>query len=136
MGSVFLGAPFLSVFGDSGMIAMKVLAGIGTLFATRSLAMEMFGSAKIGLLAAFVLVFGTFWSEYLYGHWPHSVSLFFGTISLLAFFRLLTQSEQVLRIAALSGLALGSAMLFRLDSILARPAYFWRPSCTHLDQLD
>ncbi len=103
---------------------MNVLAGIGTIFATRSLAIQMFGRAEIGFLAALFLVFGTFWSEYVYGHWPHSVSLLFVTMSLLAFFGSLEQTNHVFRKALVSGLALGLALLFRLDSILAVPAYF------------
>ncbi len=124
VGTALLGAPFLSVFGVRGLIIINVLAGIGTLFATRSLAKQMFGHPEIGLIAALILVLGTFWPEYVYGHWPHSISLFFVTVSLLAFNWSLDRSERAISVAAISGLALGAAMLFRLDSILALPAYF------------
>ena len=83
VGTALLGAPFLSVFGVRGLIIINVLAGIGTLFATRSLAKQMFGHPEIGLIAALILVLGTFWPEYVYGHWPHSISLFFVTVSLV-----------------------------------------------------
>lgn len=124
VGTALLGAPFLYLFGSKGLIVLNVLAGIGTLFATRSLTKEMFGRTDIGFLAALILVVGTFWPEYLYGHWPHSLSLFFVTVSLLAFYKSLGSSENAFAAAAISGLTLGAAMLFRLDSILALPAYF------------
>ena len=125
VGTAIIGAPFLFAFGEKGLIVLNVLAGIVTLFATRSLAKEMFGRAEIGFLAALILVIGTFWPEYIFGHWPHSVSLFFVTVSLLAFFKSLDRPEYAMGAAIVSGLTLGAAMLFRLDSILALPAYLF-----------
>ncbi|KIT16715.1 hypothetical protein [Jannaschia aquimarina] len=120
-GTAIFGALLTPIFGQSSLIALNVAAGIGTLFATRSLALRLFGSEPVATGAVLLLVFATFWAEYVVGHWPHSVSVFMTTLALVLYLDSARAEHGAWRLALLSGLAIGLGMLFRLDGILILP---------------
>lgn len=121
-GTALAGAPLIPVFGQRTLIALNVAAGIGTLFAAHALARRLFGEARVADLAVGLLVFATFWSGYVFGHWPHSVSVLCTTLALVLFLGALDRAERAWLPALLSGLAVGVGMLFRLDGVLLLPA--------------
>ena len=121
-GTSLAGAPLIPAFGQKSLIALNVLAGIGTLFAGHALARRLFGEARVADLAVGLLVFATFWSEYVFGHWPHAISVFSTTLALVLFLDAFDREERAWRPAVLSGLVLGAGLLFRLDGVLLLPA--------------
>ena len=121
VGTAWLGAAFFPVFGFRSLIAINVLSGVGTLIVTYLLAVKLFASQKVGLLATAFLAIFSFWSEYVFGHWPHAVSVFCTALATLFLFDALPRAQGAFRPAVVSGLALGAGMLFRLDGILLAP---------------
>ena len=120
-GTAWAGTLLLPLFGAKALMALNVLAGIGTLIVTYLLALELFRSEKIGFLTVLLLGLFSFWAEYVFGHWPHSVSVFLTTLALLLVLRALPREARAFLPAVLSGLAIGAGMLFRLDGILVAP---------------
>jgi hypothetical protein len=121
VGPTVAGALLLDVFGQRALIALNVAAGIGTLVLTHALALRLFGCARVALLATGMLVFGTFWAEYVVGHWPHSVSVFCIALAVWLFLDTLDRTTGAWKPAALSGLAVGAGLLFRLEGVILLP---------------
>jgi hypothetical protein len=117
-GSAIAGAPLLALFGQKGLVVLNVIAAIGTLILTHSLARRLFGSSDVALLAVGILAFSTFWIEYTAAIWPHSVSIFFTTLALRVFLGAIEAESFAWRPAVLSGLAVGTGILFRLEGVL------------------
>ncbi len=120
-GSAWAGAALVPVLGGKSLIALNVAAGIGTLFVTHALARSLFQSEKAATLAVVLLALFSFWPEYVFAHWPHSVSVFCTTLALLLFLRALPRDTGAFAPAVLSGLVIGGGMLFRLDGVLLTP---------------
>jgi len=121
-GSAWAGAVLVPVLGGKALIALNVAAGIGTLFVTHALARSLFQSEKAAILAVVLLALFSFWPEYVFAHWPHSVSVFCTTLALLLFLRAMPRETGAFVPAVLSGLAIGGGMLFRLDGVLLAPS--------------
>lgn len=117
-GSAFAGALLAPIFGTRALIVLNIAAAIGTLFVTFALARDIFRSEKVATGAVVLLVLFSFWPEYVFAHWPHSVSVFCTTFALLQFLRALPRETGAFRPAVWSGLAIGLGMLFRLDGVL------------------
>lgn len=121
-GTALAGGALIPVFGQRSLIALNVAAGIGTLFVAHGLARRLFDDTRVADLAVFLLVFATFWSEYVFGHWPHAISVFWTTLALVLFLDAIDRDRRAWLPAFFSGLAVGTGMLFRLDGILLLPA--------------
>lgn len=122
-GTAIFGGLLISLFGQNALIALNVAAGIGTLCAAHVLARRLFGSMDVANLTIALLALCTFWAEYVVGHWPHSVSVFFTTVALWFFFDAQARETGAWRPAAWAGLAVGFGTLFRLDGVLLLPAF-------------
>ena len=117
-GTAIAGAPLVALFGQKGLVVLNIVAAIATLFVTHSLARRLFGSAHVALLAVAMLAISTFWIEYTAATWPHSVSIFFTTLALRFFVDAMDGETSAWRPATLSGLAVGTGILFRLEGVL------------------
>ncbi|MCB1338160.1 MAG: glycosyltransferase family 39 protein [Maritimibacter sp.] len=122
VGSSWAGAALAPLFGGRALMALNLAAGIATLAATHALALALFGSRQVALLAVLLLALATFWAEYVLGFWPHSVSILCTTLALFALVKALPAEARAWRAAALSGLAVGLGLTFRLDGVLLLPA--------------
>lgn len=127
-GMSLVGAMTWGLLGERGMILANSLAAVGTLWATYGLALTLTRDRTVSMGAVLVLLFGSFWLEYAYGIWPHSISVFLTTAGCLAVARSIEAREESAKLLWLAGLLIGLGMLFRVDSILALPplaAYLW-----------
>lgn len=122
IGLTALGAPFVGALGPRGLIVLNALAAAATLFAARELAWRMFGDARVALAAPLLLTFASFWPEYAFGMWPHSLALCGVTLAFALALAALQRPERAARLACASGMAAGCAVLFRVDAMLALPA--------------
>lgn len=122
VGSAVLGAPLLAIFGARGLILINVLAGIGALFALWSLSARHFGGKAVALVSVLLLIGGTFWLEYVFAIWPHSVGVFCVALALLLTLDCLDAQSRFELKAAGAGAAIGLGLLFRTDTVLALPA--------------
>lgn len=122
-GTTFVWAPLLSVFGERSVIVLNALATVGTVFATRGLAMRLFGDPVVAIAAAILLLLGTFSLEYAFVYWPHMVSVWTIVLSFSLFLDAMDDRRGTVGPALLSGLILGAGMLFRLDNILLLPVF-------------
>lgn len=121
-GVAVLGAPLLALFGVRGLMLINVLAGIGTLFALWSLGKRHFGGTAVALVSVLLLGCATFWIEYVFAIWPHSVSVFCVTLALLfTLDGLEAEPPADLKAGLAAGAAIGFGLLFRTDTILALP---------------
>lgn len=122
-GTTFVWAPFLSLFGERSIIVLNALATAGALFATRGLALRLFGDPAAALGACLLYLFGTFTLEYAFVYWPHMVSVWTIVLSFSLFLDAMDDKRGTVLPAALSGLILGAGMLFRLDNVLLLPVF-------------
>ena len=122
VGTAVAGAPLIGFFGQSSLIVLNVLAGIGTLFTTYAVALRLFGSTDVAKLAVALLALCTFWAEFVVGHWPHSVSVFLISLALLLFLGTLDRTKRAWHPALWSGVLVGLGMFFRLEGLLLLPA--------------
>lgn len=122
IGSALFGALLLPVFDVRGLVIMNVLAAIGTLFATRALAKQLFNNDTIAVVAVFLLFASTFWLEYAFGIWPHSVSVFCVTLALTLALQAFSAAAHSHASAFACGVIVGCGLLFRTDTILVLPA--------------
>ena len=122
VGTSYVGATLWGLAGVRGMIIVNAMAAGATLFVVYGLARSMLGDARVGLMAALLLGLGSFWLEYAFGVWPHSISVFLITLSIWCVVSALDQdARRSFHLALLAGFCIGGAMLFRIDSILAAP---------------
>lgn len=127
-GMSLVGAVMWGLLGERGMILANSLAAVGTLWVTYGLALTLTRDRTVSIGAVLLLLFGSFWLEYAYGIWPHSIAVFLTTASCLAVARSIEAGEESAKLLWLAGLLIGLGMLFRVDSILALPpltAYLW-----------
>lgn len=122
VGTALLGAVLIPVFGQGALVALNLLAAIGTLFVTYVLGRRLFDSVQVATLSVILLAFFSFWSEYAFGHWPHSVSVFFTLWAFLLFLAALDREDRAWLPACWSGFVIGAGLLFRLDGVLILPA--------------
>ncbi|MFT6773411.1 MAG: hypothetical protein ACJA1L_001121, partial [Paracoccaceae bacterium] len=122
IGLTALGAPLVGALGPRGLIVLNALAAAATLFAARELAWRMFGDARVALAAPLLLAFASFWPEYAFGMWPHSLALCGVTLAFALALAALQRPERAAGLAFASGMAAGCAFLFRIDAMLALPA--------------
>ena len=123
VGTALAGAPLMEVFGQRALVVLNLAAGIGTLMLTHALALRLFGCRRVALLATGMMVFCTFWAEYVVGHWPHSVSVFFVVLAVWLFLDTLDRTAGAWKPAALAGLAVGAGLLFRLEGVIILPGF-------------
>lgn len=121
VGTTLAGASLLGVFGQKSLIALNVLAGIGTLIFTFALARRLFPGKFVGEIAVVLLTFCTFWAEYVVGHWPHSISMMTVTAAIYFFVAALDQEKGANLHALAAGAFIGFGMLFRLEGVLLLP---------------
>jgi len=121
-GHAVLGATFLWLFGERGLMMMNVLAGAGTIFALRALAERLFRDRAAARLSVVLFVGATFWLEYVYAVWPHSVAILSVTLALLWTLDCLDAQTDFAVKAISAGTAIGLGFLMRTDTILALPA--------------
>lgn len=120
IGSAVLGGLLEGPFGRHALLVANAFAGAATLFAVSAFARTLFADARVGRRALFILIFATFWMEFVFGIWPHSISTLFVTVALLCGWKALCcESEQ--RWALFAGFAIGAGLLFRTDAVLALP---------------
>ncbi|HEX5776519.1 MAG TPA: glycosyltransferase family 39 protein [Caulobacteraceae bacterium] len=122
VGPAVLGAPLLAVFGARGLMLLNVLAAIGTLFALWTLGRRHFGGKGVALVSVLLLLGATFWLEYAYAIWPHSVGVLCVTLALLLVLDALDGEARFELKALAAGAVIGLGLLFRTDTILALPA--------------
>lgn len=122
VGSAFLGAPLLAMFGVRGLIIMNALAAIGTLFATRTLAKQLFNDDTVALVSVLLLFAASFWLEYALGIWPHSVSMLCVVLALITALKALSATPGSHVSASACGFIIGCGLLFRTDTALVLPA--------------
>lgn len=122
-GTTLVWAPLLSLFGERSIIVLNTVATIGAAFATRGLALRLFGNPSVALGACLLLLFGTFTLEYAFAYWPHMVSVWTIVLAFNLFLDAMDDRRGTLLPAALSGLVLGTGMVFRLDNVLLLPVF-------------
>lgn len=122
VGSAVVGAPLLGAFGPRGLILPNVLAAIATLWVVWSFAKQHFGGGRVALVSVALLAGATFWLEYVYAIWPHSISILCVTLALSMVVNSLDRERRLAAQAATAGAAIGVGFLFRTDTILALPA--------------
>lgn len=123
VGTAVIGAPLLLLFGLRGLIVLNALAAVGTLFLTRSLARRLYGDEAVALGAALILGLSTYFLEYAFGIWPHTISAFSVLLAmLLAWDALHVGGRRSVRLAVASGLVVGAGFLIRADTVLILPA--------------
>ncbi|MDB4944785.1 MAG: family glycosyltransferase, 4-amino-4-deoxy-L-arabinose transferase [Labilithrix sp.] len=118
-GYALLAAPFYLALGSRGLFVMSTFAFYGAALLTRRLAARALGSARRGVLAAAVLVLGSFAWEYGAGLWPHALTMLLVTAAVLAAYE-----DRPLR----AGLLTGLAMTVRLDATFLVPALLLLPA--------
>lgn len=121
-GPAILGAPLLALFGTRGLMLLNVLAGIALLPVTWQLTKQNLGGERVAFAAVLLLTLGTFWLEYVYAIWPHSVSVLGVTTAFALTLACLRDGREPVKRGAMAGAAVGAAVLFRTDSVLAGPA--------------
>lgn len=122
VGSAYAGALLQPIFGQKALMALNLVAAIGTLFAAHALAMTLFRSRDAARVGVVLLALFSFWPEYVLGLWPHAVSVFCNTLALVFVLRALPRGTRAFAPAALAGVVIGVGMLFRLDGVLLLPA--------------
>lgn len=120
-GVAVVGGVFLKVLGVKGLIFTNVLAGIGTIIATHRLALELYHDRAIAKVSTLILIFGTFFTEYVFGIWPHMISTFFVISSLLFLMKAINSKNEFFKLTVTSGALIGMGFLFRSDTILILP---------------
>lgn len=121
VGTAVAALPLIGAFGQNSLIILNLLAGVGSLFTTYALTMRLFASTQVANLTVAHLALCTFWAEYVVGHWPHSVSIFFVLVSCLLFLVSLDRTRFAWHPAVWSGFFVGLGMFFRLEGILLLP---------------
>jgi 4-amino-4-deoxy-L-arabinose transferase-like glycosyltransferase len=122
-GAAVLGAPLQRLFGLQGLILLNALAAMATLFVTRAVARSAFGREDVALSAVLLLVLASFWVEYAFGIWPHSLGTLMVLIAFWAGLRgLAADPAAALRWAVLAGSVAGAGLLIRADTVLIVPA--------------
>ncbi|HSF96674.1 MAG TPA: glycosyltransferase family 39 protein [Thermohalobaculum sp.] len=129
-GWAFLAAPFYLLGGIRGLFLLNALATVATIWLVRATAAELFGSRRLAVIAALVFVFATFAFDYAGAVWPHALTTLGIATATLAAARAWRRERPGWALAA--GLALGVAVHFRVDAILAAPAIgFWLLAATN-----
>ncbi|WP_095012400.1 ArnT family glycosyltransferase [Tsuneonella mangrovi] len=121
-GMAVLGAPLLAAFGTHGLMLVNALAAAVTVWLLCRMAARHFGGAKTGVVAALLLLASTFFLEYAFAVWPHSVETMclLGAMALV-FDCLSSDHPEVARALAIGALV-GLGQMFRADAVLALPA--------------
>ncbi|MDJ1006803.1 MAG: hypothetical protein QNJ13_03180 [Paracoccaceae bacterium] len=122
-GTTFVWAPLLSLFGERAIIVLSAVAAVGAVFATRGLALRLFGDPVVAVIASLLLLFATFMLEYAFVYWPHTMSVWTVALSFCLFLDALDDRRGTVLPAMLSGLVLGVGLLFRLDAFLLLPIF-------------
>ncbi len=115
-GTAILGGWMMTMFGPKGMMILNTLAAIATLFVTYALSRRLFDNAP-AIIAVALLGLCTFFAEYAFAYWPHTISVLMVTLALWLFLPGL-DSAKPWRPAFLAGLVIGASLLIRLDSLL------------------
>jgi len=120
----FVAAPFYMIGGLKGLFWLNLLAFFGTVAATAAIARRLYGDSSLAFNAVLFLILGTFAWEYVQGIWPHSLSMFLVTASVLTGLVALDKKPagQATAWAIVAGLIVGVAAGIRYDAILAAPA--------------
>lgn len=121
-GSAIVGAPLYAIFGQRGLMLPNMLAGVLLLPLVWDMTRKNLGGDQCALIATMLIALGSFWLDYVFAVWPHSVSLLgvtFAFAQLLAYQR---DDQLLLRRGIFAGVAVGMAILFRTDSVMALPA--------------
>ncbi|HEY0297168.1 MAG TPA: hypothetical protein VGC69_17695 [Bordetella sp.] len=121
VGTAIAGGVLAPLLGARSLIFFNALASVGTLFLVRALARILFNREEIAWRAVLILALATYWPEFTVGIWPHAISVFGATATLLCAWLAITRDSQNFRWATLSGLCMGLGLLFRLDAILCLP---------------
>ncbi len=121
-GTAILGGWFLGLVGMKGMMALNTLAAVATLFVTYALSRRLFEDAP-AILAVLLLALCTFWIEYAYAYWPHTISILLITLALFLFLPALDADDGAWRPALAAGLVTGVSLLIRLDGLLILPGF-------------
>lgn len=121
-GSAVAWAPLVARWGMRGIVVFNAACMAGAVCVTYALARRLL-SAKLAALASVLFLFGTFALEYAFVLWPHSVSVLTILLAWLFFLNALERERRAFALAFASGLVLGAGVLFRIDNILAIPAF-------------
>lgn len=132
-----LAAPFVRVFGFTGLILLNFAAFPVLLWLTWRLARTLFSVERIAWLACGLLVLGGYAWEYSLAAWPQVVSMALGTAGLLYGVRAFLATDQPARSrsAFLAGIVVGLNLGIRIDTVTLPVALFlafafarpWRP---------
>ncbi|MXU63817.1 glycosyltransferase family 39 protein [Oceanomicrobium pacificus] len=117
IGTSLLVWPVMWLLGAKSLIFANILFGLLTSYMTFRLSFYMFRDRGVALAAALLLALGTFWLEYVVGHWPHSISMFFLLCAFSLFLRAM-DSEDGLVPALASGAMIGCGIFFRLEAVI------------------
>lgn len=121
-GSTVLWAPLIERWGIRGIVVFNAACMAGAVVVTYALARRLL-SAELAALASLLFLFGTFALEYAFVFWPHSVSVLTVLLGWLLFLRALESERRAFACAFAAGLVLGAGVLFRMDNVLALPAF-------------
>jgi hypothetical protein len=120
----FVAAPFYMIGGFKGLFWLNLLAFFGTVGTTAAIARRLYGDNSLALNAVLFLILGTFTWEYVQGVWPHSLSMFLVTASVLTGLVAIDNKPpgRAMAWATVAGLIIGIAAGIRYDAILVAPA--------------
>ncbi|MEO0946129.1 MAG: glycosyltransferase family 39 protein [Pseudomonadota bacterium] len=121
-GSAVVWAPLVERWGVRGIVVFNTACLVAAVFVTFALARRLL-SAELAALASLLFLFGTFALEYAFVLWPHSVSVLTVLLAWLLFLQALDADRRAFALAFASGLILGAGVLFRIDNVLAVPAF-------------
>ncbi|MEM8804030.1 MAG: hypothetical protein AAGF55_16005, partial [Pseudomonadota bacterium] len=121
-GSAVVWAPLVERWGVRGIVVFNTACLVAAVFVTFALARRLL-SAELAALASLLFLFGTFALEYAFVLWPHSVSVLTVLLAWLLFLQALDADRRAFALAFASSLILGAGVLFRIDNVLAVPAF-------------
>ncbi len=119
-GYALISAPFYALLGVRGLMLMNALALLGSIWLTYFAAKRLLNDENTGLVAAGILLLGTFVSNYAFAIWPHMMSLVVWLSAVTAAIIGNDQSRNGRRALwfAASGLIIGLGVNIRIDSVL------------------
>lgn len=117
-----LAAPYLKIFGLTGLFMLNLICFAATCIAVRRLASRLHPEGHFAAAAASVFMLGSFGLEYSLGIWPHALSQTLIAWALEAFLCAReSKGRRALLLAGLSGLLASVATGVRIQNILMLP---------------
>ena len=121
-GSAIVGAPLLALLGTKGVMLANAVAALAAVFVLYRMTCRHFGGQSAAVVACLLLLFCSFFLEYAFAVWPHTVEMLAVLVAAsLALDIIHAQKPQAWH-CVLAGIALGLGLHFRLSVVLAGAA--------------